>query len=41
MNRIRIPQPPVIDSINNRQLRQSGGTRYLKVSRTVLDKEKQ
>lgn len=29
------------DSINNRQLRQSGGTRYLKVSRTVLDKEKQ
>lgn len=35
------PPAPVIDSINNRQLRQSGGTRYLKVSRTVLDKEKQ
>lgn len=34
------PPAPVIDSINNRQLRQSGGTRYLKVSRTVLDKEK-
>ena len=33
------PPAPVIDSINNRQLRQSGGTRYLKVSRTVLDKE--
>ena len=35
--------PPArsIDSINNRQLRQSGGTRYLKVSRTVLDKENQ
>ena len=35
------PPAPVIDSINNRQLRQSGGTRYLEVSRTVLDKEKQ
>lgn len=34
------PPAPVIDSINNRQLRQSGSTRYLKVSRTVLDKEK-
>lgn len=28
-------------SAQARQLRQSGGTRYLKVSRTVLDKEKQ